>query len=81
MSANTTLTLRMPLEMRERLDRLADETSQSRSRLAVDAISSYLETQEWQIREIQKGLEEADAGEFAGETEVARVFGKWRDAG
>lgn len=81
MSATTTLTLRMPEEMREKLDRLAAATARSRSRLAIEALSSYLALQEWQIGEIQKGLEEAEAGEFASEEEVLRVFGKWRDEG
>lgn len=80
MSATATLTLRMPQELREKLDRLAERTARSRAGLAVDALSSYLEAQEWQLREIQKGVEEADAGDFASETEVARVFRKWRDA-
>lgn len=81
MSATTTLTLRMPEELREKLDRLATATARSRSRLAIEAIATYLALQEWQIGEIQKGLEEAEAGEFASEEEVRRVFGKWRDEG
>jgi RHH-type transcriptional regulator, rel operon repressor / antitoxin RelB len=32
---------------------------------------------EWQVREIERGLEEADRGEFATDEEVARTFNKW----
>jgi len=81
MSTTTTLTLRMPEEMRKELDRLAAATARSRSRVAIDAISSYLALQDWQMGEIRKGLDEAEAGEFASEEDVARVFGKWRDEG
>ena len=59
---------------------MAKTTDQPASRLAADAISSFVEIQEWQIREIENGLREADAGDFASDEEVAAVFTKWMNA-
>lgn len=81
MSATTTLTLQMPLSISEKLERLAQATSRSPDSVAVDALSAYLELQEWQVREIQEGLDEAEAGEFASDEEVTRVFERWRNSG
>jgi len=74
------MTVTLPLEVKERLEGLARTTARSKSLLAADAIASYLDLQEWQISEIRKGLEEAEAGEFASDEEVREVFSKWIDA-
>ena len=73
----TTMTIRVPVGVKERLDRLAQTTARSKSWLAADAIRAYVELQEWQIREIEAGLREADAGEFANDEEVEAVFARW----
>ena len=39
-----------------------------------------VELQEWQIRQIEEGLREADAGDFASDEEVAAVFARWTKA-
>ncbi len=74
----TTMTVRLPLKLRKRLDRLADATERTKSWLAADAIRSYLDLQEWQIQEIKDGIKEADAGEFTTDAEVEAVMSKWR---
>ena len=76
----TTLTVELPVEVKERLDALAETTSSSTSRLATDAIQLFVDLQEWQVEEIREGLREADAGEFASDEEVAAVFAKWTHA-
>jgi RHH-type rel operon transcriptional repressor/antitoxin RelB len=81
MSERTTrLTIELPVEVKERLDALAETTSSSTSRLATDAIQIFVDLQEWQVKEIQEGLREADAGDFASDEEVAAVFAKWLHA-
>lgn len=77
----TTMTVRLPDRVRDRLDRLAEKTARSRSWLAAEAIASYVELQEWQLGEIAKGIEEADAGQFATDEEVASVVAKWTREG
>jgi RHH-type transcriptional regulator, rel operon repressor / antitoxin RelB len=80
MSDTTPVTVQLPVELKERLDELARTTERPASRLAVDAIRSWVEVQEWQLREIHEGLREADAGEFATEDEVSAMWAKWLDA-
>lgn len=73
------ITVRVPAEMKERLERLAEATSRSKSWLATDALGRYLDLEEWQIAETQAGLREADAGDFASDAEVQAVFSRWRE--
>lgn len=77
---STTMTIRLASEVKEKLERLARATGRSKSFLAADAIELYLSTQAWQIEETRKALEEADAGDFAPDAEVAKVFSKWSHA-
>ncbi len=77
---SATMTVRLPSEVKERLDRLAKTTQRSRSWLAASAITEFVKTQEWQLTEIQRGIREADKGEFATSDEVTTLFAKWSDA-
>lgn len=67
------LTLRVPVKVKEQLDKLADATHRSKSWLAGEAIQRYLELEAWQIGEIQQALREADAGDFAGDADVTAL--------
>lgn len=71
------LTLRVPAEVKDRLDKLADATQRSKSYLAGEAIRQYLDLEAWQIGEIQQALHEADAGDFAADDEVDAVVRKY----
>jgi predicted transcriptional regulator len=73
----TTLTLRVPTEMKERLDKLADATHRSKSYLAGEAIRQYIDLESWQIGEIQRALKEADADDFASDAEIDSVVRKY----
>ncbi len=76
----TTMTVRVPMQLKEQLDQLAQRTARSKSWLAADAIRAYIELHEWQISEIEAGIREADAGEFASQAEVEAVFTRWTRA-
>ena len=56
---------------------MADATHRSRSFLAAEAIKAYVDSNEWQINEIQAAIAEADAGDFASDAEVQGVIDKW----
>ena len=75
--ATTTVTIRLPKELKNKLDRLSKATDRSKSRLAAAAIEEYLDVNEWQIKEIKAGIKEADKGDFAYDKEVAAVIAKW----
>jgi len=55
------MSLRLPDEMADTLAHLAKATGRSKSFLAIDALRDYLAREAWQIAEIQKAIEEADA--------------------
>ena len=79
---STTMTIRLDDDLREQLDQLATATQRSKSFLASAAIREFIELNAWQVQEIQRALNEADAGEFASESEVKHTFAKWgADAG
>jgi len=63
--------------MADTLASLAKATGRSKSFLAIDALRDYLAREAWQIAEIQRALEEADAGDFATDEEVEATFRKW----
>ena len=73
----TTITIRIPLNIKEELNLLAEATHRSKSWLAADALSRYVELNAWQVAEIQKGLQEAERKDFASEEEVEAVFARW----
>lgn len=71
------MTVRLDSEVKDRLDVLAEATQRSRSFLAAEAIRTYVESNEWQIAEIQAALKEADADDFASEQDVSEFASKW----
>ena len=75
---STTLTIRLEDDVKKRLDVLAGATQRSKSFLAAEAIRAFVETNEWQIGEIQTALKEAKAGDFASDRDVAALAKKWK---
>ncbi len=75
---SATVTLRLDDEVKNKLEKLAESTHRSRSFLATEAIKAYIDSNEWQIAEIQNALQEAENGDFATEVEVKAVFDKWK---
>lgn len=71
------MSLRLPDEIADTLANLAKATGRSKSYLAVDALREYLAREAWQIEEIQKALNEADAGDFASADDVRAIAKKW----
>lgn len=73
----STITVRIPLKIKEQLNHLAEATHRSKSWLAAEALNRYLELNAWQVAEIQNGLQEAERKEFATAEEVEAAFAKW----
>ncbi len=78
MSESEVVTVRLTAELKARLDALAKSTKRTRSFLAAEAIASYVELNAWQIEEIEKGLQEAEAGDFLTDEEQAKAYARWR---
>lgn len=60
---STTFTVRVDTDVKKRLERLAKSTGRSRSFLAAEAISEYLEFNEWQVAGIRRAIASLDRGE------------------
>lgn len=58
--ASEQLSLRIPKDTKNRLEKLAEATGRTKAYLAIDAIEKYLETEAWQIQAIQDGLKDVD---------------------
>lgn len=71
------LSMRIPAELAEQLGSLAEATGRTKSFLAVQAIQDFVAREAWQIAEIKKALEEADAGDFATDEEITVLDAKW----
>ncbi|HEX5484194.1 MAG TPA: CopG family transcriptional regulator [Terriglobia bacterium] len=56
------------------LDKLAQRQDRDRTHLLNEAVSVYLEIQEWQIEQIRKGIREADAGQAVPHEEVVAYW-------
>jgi RHH-type rel operon transcriptional repressor/antitoxin RelB len=76
MSAKT-INVRLPEALYNQIEELAKATARTKSFLTIDALTSYVERESWQIRDIHEGIKEADAGEFATDDQVKDVFAKY----
>ncbi len=71
------LSMDLPQELARQLDNLADTTGKPKNFLAVQAIQDFIERETWQIAEIKEAIKEADAGDFATESDIKNLDAKW----
>lgn len=62
--------VRIPVEVKSRIEALAKATGRSKSYLLSEAITQYVENEAWQIAQIDEGLRSADAGRLIPHDEV-----------
>jgi predicted transcriptional regulator len=62
MNASTTMTIRVSKDVKDKLGRLSDETRRSRSYLAAEAVSAYVERELEIIEGVQRGLADVEGG-------------------
>jgi predicted transcriptional regulator len=72
------MTIRLEDGIKNRLDQLANLTQRSKSFLAAEAIAAYVDTNEWQLAEIQAALTEAEARDYATDQDMADLALKWK---
>jgi RHH-type rel operon transcriptional repressor/antitoxin RelB len=60
------------------LDKLAGTLERDRSYLIKKAVSEYVALHRWQIDEVENSVTEADAGDFATDTQVRAAFADLR---
>jgi RHH-type rel operon transcriptional repressor/antitoxin RelB len=72
-----TINVRLPMNVYQGLEDLAKATARTKSFVTLEALSTYLEAQSWQVQDVEAGLTEAGRGEFATDAEVKAVFAKY----
>jgi len=60
--SSATFTVRVDAAVKKRLEQLAKSTGRSRSFLAAEAVSDYVEANEWQIAGIRRAMASLDRG-------------------
>lgn len=63
---------------RDALDVVAAALDRDRSYVLNEAITAYLEVQQWHLDNTRKAVAEAEAGDFATEKEVEQAFAKYK---
>jgi predicted transcriptional regulator len=74
---STTFTVRVDPAVKKRLERLAKSTGRSRSFLAAEAISEYLDVNEWQVAGIRRAVAALDRGEGVAHELVKDWVASW----
>lgn len=75
---STTVSIRMPETTKEQINSLAKISHRNQTDMLLGWINERLELERWQMEEINKGINEADAGLFASKKEVADFFNQWK---
>jgi predicted transcriptional regulator len=72
-----TLSIRIDVETKKRLDALSHKSNRSKSFLAAEAIAAYVASEEWQLGEIEAASAELDAGQGVSHEKVAKWLSSW----
>ena len=75
--ASTSLTVRIDLTVKKRLEKLARRTGRSRSFLAAEAINVYLDVNEWQTAGIKQAIASLDRGKGVPHERVKEWVTSW----
>lgn len=76
-----TLSIRIDPETKKRLDALSRRSKRSKSFLAAEAITAYVESEEWQIGELHIGIAELDSGQEVSHERVSKWLNTWGRSG
>jgi predicted transcriptional regulator len=74
---STTLSVRIDVDTKKRLEALAKRARRSKSFLAAEAIAAFVDAESWQLDEIQIGLKELDEGRGVPHKDVANWLRSW----
>jgi predicted transcriptional regulator len=74
---SSTFTVRVDAAVKKRLEKLAKNTGRSRSFLTAEAISEYVDANEWQVAGIKRAMASMDRGEGVGHDQVMEWIRSW----
>jgi predicted transcriptional regulator len=69
------ISVRVPTDIAQRLEKLSQSVDRSKSYLAAEAIEEYLDLHEWQVQAIQDGLQEIQQGKTIDLLDVKKDLG------
>ena len=70
-------TVRFDPETRAQLDKMAEQVDRPRAWIIKEAVAQYLEREAWYLTEVQKGIDDAEAGRVISHEEMgARLKAK-----
>jgi len=75
--SSTTLSIRLNAQTKAKLDALAKLSRRSKSFLAAEAIENFVAAESWQLKEIEAGVQDLDAGRTVDHGEVRRWLQSW----
>jgi predicted transcriptional regulator len=75
--SSTTVSVRINLTAKKRLEKLAKSTGWSRSFLAAEAINGYLDLNEWQVNGVQNAMASLDRGKGIPHQRVKEWVNSW----
>src|SRR5436189_3050138 len=73
----TTLSVRLDIQTKKRLEALAKRARRSKSFLAAEAIAAFVDAESWQLDEIQMGLHELDGDVTVDHKQVSTWLRSW----
>ena len=73
----TTLSVRIDVDTKKRLEALAKGARRSKSFLAAEAIAAFVEAESWQLDEIQAAVKELDEGRAVAHEDVSTWVRSW----
>jgi len=76
-----TLSIRIDASTKRRLDALSKRSKRSKSFLAAEAIAAYVESEEWQLGELQAGIAELESGKEVSHEKVSKWLSSWGEPG
>jgi RHH-type rel operon transcriptional repressor/antitoxin RelB len=72
-----TLSIRIDSETNKRLAALSKRSNRSKSFLAAEAIAAYVESEEWQLGELQTGIADLESGQDVSHEKVSKWLNSW----
>jgi len=75
--SSTTFTVRVETKVKKRLEKLAKSTGRSRSYLAAEALTEYLDVNEWQVAGVKRAAASLDRGEGIAHNEIKDWVNSW----
>ena len=76
-STTRTINVRLPIAVYTQLEALASATARTKSFVTLEALSTYLAAQSWQVQDIEAGLAESERSDFASDAEVSATFANY----